>query len=609
MAMFGNSAPVSIAPAAVDPSTVTTGPQVPQAPAMNSNPGFWSTLGEMLVNGGTPGQAQLAIRQRDYQSSMLQAMPQIINSLPDDQRRAAMLNFPGFVENYEKGFGPQGVKAGDSVQYGGPGGPMTTAPLMGFDPVSGRPYTQTPTAAAPTAPSLGGGYKADNGVVLSDRTGPAGTYSTPQILPPGSTPGQFSPTVGGGMFGSGAPGAIAPAPPAAAAPGQGPAVPQVPRSARNNNPGNVTALPNGQMWNGQVGTDPGGFAIFDSPASGQAAASTNLRSYAARHGINTVAGVINRWAPQAGGNDTPAYIAAVSKGLGVAPDQPLNMADPNVHQALLQQIFGHEGGGAAAAGGSVTPPGVGSAPPPGGGWSTGAQVGTPRVLSPDETQQLGYAPGTVLERDAAGHVSVSQQPQYDANWAKGQRELFANTESYKQNDAAAAALKALTANTGKLTGPAAYSILDTFARTINPGAVARQGTLSAIEESLGIPAKVLGAALNASGKGNLPLKTQQDLVDAVTPFAQSHWDQAKQAYDAQVALGQQHGFKEGEMTLPIGAKPERMAVTPAGAVSARQAQAQSAQVLAQARQAIAKGAPRAQVIQRVQAMNIDPAGL
>lgn len=115
------------------------------------------------------------------------------------------------------------------------------------------------------------------------------------------------------------------------------------RPERNNNPGNVKALPNGQQWRGQTGVDDQGYAIFGDQVSGQRAADRNLQSYA-RKGINTVSGIVSRWAPKADRNNTDAYIASVSRALGVAPNQPLDLSDPSVRQALLTKgIFPNEG--------------------------------------------------------------------------------------------------------------------------------------------------------------------------------------------------------------------------------------------------------------------------
>jgi hypothetical protein len=145
--------------------------------------------------------------------------------------------------------------------------------------------------------------------------------------------------------GSGAPPAAAPAEAVPAAPsvilptdaGGGLNV----RGVRNNNPLNLSNLPNGHIWDGQTGSD-GQYAVFATPEAGFAAADQNLQAYHQRHGIDTVAGIVNRWAPQAGGNDPAAYAATVSQALGVRPDQKLDLGDPNVRRQVLTAMSGVE---------------------------------------------------------------------------------------------------------------------------------------------------------------------------------------------------------------------------------------------------------------------------
>lgn len=108
--------------------------------------------------------------------------------------------------------------------------------------------------------------------------------------------------------------------------------PAVPRSIRNNNPGNIVFDPNNN-WQGQVGSD-GKFAIFDSPESGDRAHAKVLENYQKLHGINTIRGAISRFAPPSDGNDTQSYIDNVSKQLGVDPDAPIDLSDPTINSAL-----------------------------------------------------------------------------------------------------------------------------------------------------------------------------------------------------------------------------------------------------------------------------------
>lgn len=113
------------------------------------------------------------------------------------------------------------------------------------------------------------------------------------------------------------------------------------RGIRNNNPGNIMWSP-ANDWVGQVGHDGGDYAVFDSPEHGIRAMAVLLRNYAQRHGLRTITGIISTWAPEAGGNDTAAYIADVAQRMGVDPNAQLDINA--VMPQLIQAIIWHENG-------------------------------------------------------------------------------------------------------------------------------------------------------------------------------------------------------------------------------------------------------------------------
>lgn len=114
-----------------------------------------------------------------------------------------------------------------------------------------------------------------------------------------------------------------------------------PRGIRNNNPGNIRYGDFARRM-GATGQDASGFAIFPDAATGLRAMTANLGSYA-KKGLNTVSGIINRWAPPSE-NDTGSYVSQVAKRLGVGADQSLNMSDPAVISGLLREITKRENG-------------------------------------------------------------------------------------------------------------------------------------------------------------------------------------------------------------------------------------------------------------------------
>lgn len=113
------------------------------------------------------------------------------------------------------------------------------------------------------------------------------------------------------------------------------------RGIRNNNPGNLEYSKT-NPWVGQTGDD-GRFAKFETPEHGIRALGRNLMSYQ-RQGIDTVSGIINRWAPPTDKNDTMSYIKAVCEQLGVSADEPLDASNPDTLKALCAAIIHHENG-------------------------------------------------------------------------------------------------------------------------------------------------------------------------------------------------------------------------------------------------------------------------
>ncbi|EPS7437417.1 lytic transglycosylase [Citrobacter freundii] len=119
---------------------------------------------------------------------------------------------------------------------------------------------------------------------------------------------------------------------------------KAPRGIRNNNPGNID-------FRGQSGATlerPGGrFARFETVYDGLKALSRQLMRYfegkTTGKPLQTLNDIISTWAP-GNENNTGAYIAQLSKMMGVAPDAILNLKDPQVMSSLMNGIIHHENG-------------------------------------------------------------------------------------------------------------------------------------------------------------------------------------------------------------------------------------------------------------------------
>lgn len=94
-----------------------------------------------------------------------------------------------------------------------------------------------------------------------------------------------------------------------------------PRGIRDNNPGNLRPLPNGQTWNGQTGVDAdpsmGNYCQFVDPPHGFRALVENLHSYQTHDGCDTLLKVFTRWAPSEDHNNPDSYASFIASRIGV----------------------------------------------------------------------------------------------------------------------------------------------------------------------------------------------------------------------------------------------------------------------------------------------------
>lgn len=120
-----------------------------------------------------------------------------------------------------------------------------------------------------------------------------------------------------------------------------------PRGIRNNNPGNIEYGPfaRGQGATGPEQGNGGRFAFFADAQQGLNAIAALLRgkSYGGA-GIDSVGGIINKYAPGSDHNDTAAYITTVAKKLGVEQNAHLDLNNPQIMAGLVDAIVRVENG-------------------------------------------------------------------------------------------------------------------------------------------------------------------------------------------------------------------------------------------------------------------------
>ncbi|EBZ2755979.1 hypothetical protein D9P18_12890 [Salmonella enterica subsp. enterica serovar Pomona] len=107
------------------------------------------------------------------------------------------------------------------------------------------------------------------------------------------------------------------------------------RPDRNNNPLNLKATGNRRR-------DKDGFAQYFDPEEGWSAARNQLSLYYTRDKLNTLQGIISKWAPSSE-NNTKAYIDQVSKSMGVGANEKLDLSNPEVMAKLSAYMARHEG--------------------------------------------------------------------------------------------------------------------------------------------------------------------------------------------------------------------------------------------------------------------------
>lgn len=211
---------------------------------------------------------------------------------------------------------------------------------------------------------------------------PPSTPPSPQAQAPSSNPSPDikppAPTVGGFPASGDAGGAVTP-----------PTVPagSLPRGMRNNNPLNL------EYKDGQGATSSDGrFGIYPTMDAGMQAAQKQLLSYQDNRGLNTVASIVNRWAPPSDNNNTSAYAATVAKTMGVGVNDQLDLHKPATLNSLSDAMARVENGpawkGGVAPANQVTASSA-SAPVSGGSVGGGASTATPSPAQAQAQKLLG----------------------------------------------------------------------------------------------------------------------------------------------------------------------------------------------------------------------------
>lgn len=220
----------------------------------------------------------------------------------------------------------------------------------------------------------------------------------------------------------------------------------------------------------------------------------------------------------------------------------------------------------------------GMAPMRGGADDPNAPQNQSRTLGAGQASGAGFAPGTVVQQGPKGERSVLQQPEYGPAQLAELRGAVLKSDEYKNARESMNAYAAMQQNAGKANGMSAYAMRDTFARAINPGAVARAGTIEAIKQAQGIPAQLQSFFLNLKGDGNMPPEIQQQVLDATLPFVQANYRGAAALNESNGAYAQRHGVDPRDVQAPLENAPQRFVLAPPQAAPPPQPGTQAAAI-------------------------------
>ncbi|MEX6313296.1 structural protein [Providencia manganoxydans] len=115
------------------------------------------------------------------------------------------------------------------------------------------------------------------------------------------------------------------------------------RGERNNNPGNIDYNP-ANKWQGQLPHDPNiesRFCRFVTAEYGIRAIYKLLQTYQRKDGLNSVAAIINKYAPPIE-NNTSGYINRAAADIGVGINDHINTTDKKTGIALATAIVSVE---------------------------------------------------------------------------------------------------------------------------------------------------------------------------------------------------------------------------------------------------------------------------
>lgn len=117
----------------------------------------------------------------------------------------------------------------------------------------------------------------------------------------------------------------------------------IPLGLRSHNPGNIEFGTYARSMGSTKAGEGGRFAYFESMRDGICALVRLLIIYQDKHGIDTIDGIVNRWAPGAE-NNVAAYVDHLCRVTECKADDKLDLRDADTLFWLATAIGQHENG-------------------------------------------------------------------------------------------------------------------------------------------------------------------------------------------------------------------------------------------------------------------------
>jgi hypothetical protein len=225
-------------------------------------------------------------------------------------------------------------------------------------------------------------------------------------------------------------------------------------------------------------------------------------------------------------------------------------------------------------------------------------------------------PGTVTSQTPGSAPTVVQAPVFEPE--KARAAFLTSPEVQKFNEARTSTqgfFNALQDAAGKNNGVLSSAALNTFFQSTMPGTNPRAVSVDQLVQNMGFPEALQSAIMKATGGGAVTPEALNQIARTSMSYVTAARQSAMDRMNSDTAAARGYDPKStgvpGENVPAAPTMPafKAFAQPQAAPQQTRQAQQSRFDLIQDARMAIAHGAPRAAVIQRLQGMGVNPAEL